>query len=130
MCWRQTEILDNVTCTFTEWRLSADGHGLPGLSAYSSSQSGQVFSDLEFVVVAVDVGRTLGEEGAKEVLRIARSIVTHKVLYGGKNDSVCVVLFGAASTRNALHDEMDSEGRAHTSAPPQAIRAAAAPPAQ
>ena len=65
----------------------------------------------ESLVVAVDVGRTLGEEGAKEVLRIARSIVTHKVLYGGKNDSVCVVLFGAASTRNALHDEMASDGQ-------------------
>ncbi|QDZ17895.1 SPOC-like domain-containing protein [Chloropicon primus] len=63
------------------------------------------------VVLCADVGRTLSDDQVQEVLRIARAILLNLVLYGGKNDSVSLVLFGATETRNALHEEMVADGQ-------------------
>jgi len=57
-----------------------------------------------------DVGRTLSDAAGKEVLRIAQAVINNKVLYGGANDSVAVVLFGTTKTGNALHQEMAEGG--------------------
>ena len=64
----------------------------------------------ESVVVVADVGRTLSDAAGKEVLRIAQAVINNKVLYGGANDSVAVVLFGTTKTGNALHQEMVEGG--------------------
>ena len=66
----------------------------------------------ESLVIAADVGRTLGEDERRRVVRIAQSIITNKVLYGGKNDAVALLLFGTRETRNDLHDEMVRDGDA------------------
>jgi ATP-dependent DNA helicase 2 subunit 2 len=59
------------------------------------------------LVIAADVGR---RELSKHALHVSRSILLHKVLYGGKSDALGLVIFGTTTTRNDVHSEMVAVG--------------------